>query len=237
MGTYDALTGGQLGGEYLALAGASGVLQMQTVSVSRQGTAVGNYTAGFTYKNSRPHGHIAPRIDLGEKWPMLFFEDTTAPIQVGDLITLADGLIFKAYDVRGPNAYLGSLQVDLQRIPYANCAVWVPGTPAADGSDPFREIEPLYVLSGSMLLYIEPTAEAEKAYVAAALGSISVNSALIFSLYPIANVSCVVYQYNSGGNTITEYWATIENSSHYPVTGDFRVTAKKLLLPPPGVTA
>ena len=212
-------------------------IPFQAVTVTRSGTEIGTYQAKFAYKDSRPRGLESPRLDLGEKWAFLIFQNITAPVLVGDLVTLADGTIFKIYDIR---SYTSSLQVDLQRLPYISCDMWQPPslTSSVDGASPFRLQQPAYTLRETpILVYLEPLADAPKAYAAAALGLGSILTAAAFSLEFIGNTNCVVYQFvNFDGATVQQCWQAVNDSDHWPVTNDYRTVMKRLMQPPVGIT-
>jgi hypothetical protein len=206
-----------------------------SVVVSAQGVSVGSYLAKVLLKDSRTHGHEGPQLDRGQRWLFLSFQDITAPIVVGQAIAIPGLPLSKVYDVR---RYQRSLQVDLQRMPYAACDLWLPSTLAAGAQGNFRVATPTYTKREAPLLaYIEPFGEQEKAYVAASIGNATQMSAQSFSIEPIPNTACVVYQYDSNGRTVTEYWMAIANSAHYPVTEDYRTAVKYLDVVPTGVVA
>lgn len=211
--------------------------ECQLVTVTRQGVAVGSgsYRVRLRRRSSRVRGHESPALDRGLGWEFLIFEDITVPVATGDLVTSADGTMWKIYEVRGAPTYSRSLQVDLQRIPYVSCGLWLTGSVAGGAQADKSVATPGYSSSGSVLAYLEPIETASKG-VGIGMGLADTRTAHVFTLVPIAQNACVSYGYDSGGTTVKEVWRAVTRSSHYPVTEDYVALAELQVVWPVGIS-
>lgn len=201
--------------------------EFQTVAVTRAGEALPGspfqarvYHASFTGRGTE----IAPAAAKVQSTEVASFRDVSAPVRVGDLVTLPDGALAKIVDRRG---YSRSLQCDLQRLPYAPMRLWTPTKPL-QRVDPttLKVLDVTYIAAGTELAYLEPAPDMAKASV---IGRLDVRACYAFTIHPLALGAVLVDAQGEG-------WVSVVASDVWDVTNDVRTLVRHTLTLPTGVS-
>lgn len=176
-----------------------------------------------------------PEIAKAQRGEVLFFSDTSAPVKIGDLVTLppalvagaADGALRKIIQVR-PCEY--SLQCGLQRQPFAPLPCWTPQAEAqrtrplaAGGTLAVTDLA--YDPAPAVLGYLEPAPDLVKA---AAFGALDLRACVAYTLAPLA-LGTVLRDARG------DCWVAELPSDVWPLPGDCKTLMRHEVTPPAGV--
>lgn len=201
--------------------------QRTTVSISRLGVPLAaSPFQGRVYAVRRSaSGQNVPKIAEAQRGTVLSLDDMNAPVAVGDLVTLADGTLFKLLEVR---RYDFSLQCDLQRVPFTPLTLWRQKT-QAERTDPktLKVSDVSFVpLPAPLLGYLEPAPDEVKMMT---FGVMDLRAAFLFTLEKIAQGMVVK-------DTFGDYWQAELASDVWPLPGDYKTIMRHLTALPAGVT-
>ncbi len=164
-----------------------------------------------------------PDVAKAQRAEVLFLDSLTAPVQIGDLVTLPDGSFRKVIQVR---RYDRSLQVGLQRQPFAPLPCWVPQTTAQRTSAQTRKVADLaYDAAPDALGYLEPAPDMVKL---TPMGRLDTRAAYAYTLAPLA-LGAVLRDAQG------DYWVAELPSDVWPLTGDCKTLMRHQPGPPAGV--